>query len=189
MTAQIRSIELSEFDSPPSGPIATLNWFDRAVFILNAFGSLWVLFIVLLICSDSFGRTFFNHPIDGVNELVAVSMAFIVFCQLPDTVRLSKLTRSDTYLPILQASTAPVCRIVVSGFDLLGMAMMAAIIIGTWPLLIESIERGYYIGEQGIFTFPDWPIKGMVVLGSLMTALVFLFRAVGHWRRSNPGPV
>ena len=91
MTAQIRSIELSEFDSPPSGPIATLNWFDRAVFILNAFGSLWVLFIVLLICSDSFGRTFFNHPIDGVNELVAVSMAFIVFCQLPDTVRLGQL--------------------------------------------------------------------------------------------------
>lgn len=180
---------MSEIEVSPPPAFTTLNWFDRAVFILNAFGSLWVLFIVLLICSDSFGRTFFNHPIDGVNELVAVSMAFIVFCQLPDTVRLAKLTRSDTYLPILQASTSPVCRIVVSGFDLLGMAIMVAIIIGTWPLLMESIERGYYIGEQGIFTFPDWPIKAMVVLGSLMAALVFLIRAVSHWRRSNPGPV
>jgi len=183
---------LSEFESTPPPAFSALNWFDRTVFVLNAFGSLWVLFIVILICSDSFGRTFFNHPLDGVNELVAVSMAFIVFCQLPDTVRLAKLTRSDTYLPRLQASRIFVCRTIVSGFDLLGAAMMAAIIIGTWPLLIESIERGYYIGEQGIFTFPDWPIKGMVVLGSVMTGLVFLIRAVSHWRRSNPanpGPV
>lgn len=180
---------MSEIESTPPPAFSALNWFDRAVFVLNAFGSLWVLFIVALICSDSFGRTFFNHPLDGVNELVAVSMAFIVFCQLPDTVRLAKLTRSDTYLPRLQASSVMACRIIVSGFDLLGAAIMAAIIIGTWPLLIESIERGYYVGEQGIFTFPDWPIKGMVVLGSVMTGLVFLIRAVNHWRRSNPGPV
>jgi TRAP-type C4-dicarboxylate transport system permease small subunit len=184
MTARLRSIELSEFDTSASPTFTSLNWFERAVFILNAFGSLWVLFIVLLICSDSFGRTFLNHPIEGVNELVAVSMAFIVFCQLPDTVRLAKLTRSDTYLPLLQASGSTICWIIVSGFDLLGMAIMFAIIVGTWPLLIESIERGYYIGEQGIFTFPDWPIKAMIVLGSLMAALVFLFRAVSHWRRS-----
>jgi TRAP-type mannitol/chloroaromatic compound transport system permease small subunit len=170
-------------------PPAKLSWFDRAVLVMNAFGSLWVLLIVILICSDSFGRSFFNRPLDGVNELVAVSMAFIVFCQLPDTVRLSKLTRSDTYLPRLQASSALAARVIVCGFDILGMAVMIAIIIGTTPLLIDSIERGYYIGEQGIFTFPEWPIKGMVVLGSTATMLCFAIRAVGHWRFSNRGPV
>jgi TRAP-type mannitol/chloroaromatic compound transport system permease small subunit len=168
---------------------ATLSWFDRAVFVLNAFGSIWVLLIVVLICSDSFGRSFFNRPLDGVNELVAVSMAFIVFCQLPDTVRLSKLTRSDTYLPRLQASSVLICRLIVCGFDILGSAMMLAIVIGTTPLLLESIERGYYIGEQGIFTIPEWPIKGMVVLGSTATMLCFAIRAVKHWRTSENGPV
>jgi TRAP-type C4-dicarboxylate transport system permease small subunit len=168
---------------------ASLSWFDRAVFVLNAFGSLWVLLIVILICSDSFGRSFFNRPLDGVNELVAVSMAFIVFCQLPDTVRLSKLTRSDTYLPRLQASRALFSRLTVCGFDVLGAAVMLAIIIGTWPLLIESIARGYYIGEQGIFTIPEWPIKGMVVLGSTATMLCFFIRAVNHWRASGSDPV
>jgi hypothetical protein len=49
---------------------------------LNAIGSLWVLLLVVLICSDSFGRSLFDHPIDGVNELVAASMAVIVFCSL-----------------------------------------------------------------------------------------------------------
>ena len=70
---------------------ASVKLLDRAVIVLNAIGSLWVLFLVLIICMDSFGRSFFNRPFDGVNELVAVSMAFIVFCQLPDTVRLGKL--------------------------------------------------------------------------------------------------
>ena len=73
-------------------------------------------------------------------------------------------------------------RIAVSGIDILGMAVMLAIIIGTTPLLIDSIQRGYYIGEQGIFTIPEWPIKGMVVLGSTATMLSFLIRAVKHWR-------
>ena len=173
---------MSDTEHSPAPTWAKLSWFDRAVFVLNAFGSLWVLVIVVLICSDSFGRSLFNHPIDGVNELVAVSMAFIVFCQLPDTVRLNKLTRSDTYLPRLQASRALLARIAVSGIDILGMAVMLAIIIGTTPLLIDSIQRGYYIGEQGIFTIPEWPIKGMVVLGSTATMLSFLIRAVKHWR-------
>lgn len=174
---------MSDSSQPPQR--APLNWFDRAVMTLNAFGSIWVLLIVVLICLDSFGRSFFDRPLDGVNELVAVSMAFIVFCQLPDTVRLAKLTRSDSWLPYLQTSRVMAARIVVCGFDLLGMAVMIAIIVGTTPLLIESIQRGYFIGEQGIFTIPEWPIKGMVVLGSIATTLCFAVRAVGHWRLSG----
>jgi len=168
---------------------ARLSWFDRAVFVLNAFGSLWVLLIVILICSDSFGRSLFNHPLDGVNELVAVSMAFIVFCQMPDTVRLAKLTRSDTYLPRLQASRRLAARMLVCGFDALGLAVMVAIVVGTTPLLIESIERGYYVGEQGIFTIPEWPVKAMVVLGSTATALCFANRLANHWRGSRADAV
>jgi len=171
-------------ESVPRQPVR-LNLFDRAVAILNAFGSLWVLFIVLLICMDSFGRSFFNRPFDGVNEVVAVSMAFIVFCQLADTIRLNKLTRSDTFLPRLQASRSFAARFAVVGFDILGMAVMIAIIVGTTPRLIESIERGYYVGEHGIFTFPDWPNKAMVVFGSLMAALCFAIRIVNHWRMSG----
>jgi TRAP-type mannitol/chloroaromatic compound transport system permease small subunit len=167
-------------------PPSTLTWFDRAVAFLNAFGSIWVLFIVIIICTDSFGRSFFNRPFDGVNEVVAVSMAFVVFCQLADTVRLDKLTRSDSFLPRLQASHSLIARLIVCSFDVLGMAIMIAIIIGTVPLLIESIERGYFVGESGIFTFPDWPIKAMVVLGSVMATLCFASRVVSHWRASAP---
>ncbi|MCG6876983.1 MAG: TRAP transporter small permease [Betaproteobacteria bacterium] len=167
-------------ETPPRRS-AVVRIFDRSVVALNAIGSLWVLLLVLLICADSFGRSFFNHPIDGVTELVAVSIAVIVFCQLPDTARLGRLTRSETFLYRLQASNSMVARLVVVGFDLLGAAVMAAIIVGTTPLLIESFERGYYIGEHGIFTLPDWPLKALVVLGGTATMLCFIARAVQHW--------
>jgi TRAP-type mannitol/chloroaromatic compound transport system permease small subunit len=170
---------------PPAKP----TLLDRAVAGLNAIGSLWVLMLVIFICIDSFGRSFFNRPFDGVNEVVAVSMAFIVFCQLADTVRLNKLTRSDTFLPSLENSRLVAARLIVVGFDVLGIIVMTCIIVGTWPRLIESIERGYYVGEAGIFTFPDWPIKAMVVFGSVATVLCLLVRAVAHWRRSAVPPV
>ncbi len=167
----------------PSNAIVRL--LSLSVVVLNAIGSFWVLLLVLLICADSFGRSLFNHPIDGVNELVAVSMAVIVFCQLPDTVRLGKLTRSDTFLSGLQFSNNIAARAVCVSLDLLGAAVMIAIIIGTTPLLIELIERGYYMGEQGIFTLPDWPLRAMVVLGGVACLLCFIVRAASHWCESG----
>lgn len=164
-----------------SRPSAIVSLLHSSVVVLNAIGSLWVLLLVILICSDALGRSFFNRPIDGVTELVAVTMAVIVFCQLADTVRLGKLTRSDAFLSKLEASNSTLAALVVISFDILGIAVMVCIIWGTTPLLIESIERGYYIGEQGVFTLPDWPIKGIVVLGSVACALCFLVRAVHHW--------
>ena len=160
---------------------AIVRVLDHTVTFLNAVGSLWVLLLVILICADSFGRSFFSRPIDGVTELVAVSLAVIVFCQLPDTARLGRLTRSENLLAKLQASNAMGARLAVIGFELLGAAAMVAIIVGTTPLLVEAYTRGYYIGEHGIFTLPEWPLKGLVVLGSVACLLCFLVRAVGHW--------
>jgi TRAP-type mannitol/chloroaromatic compound transport system permease small subunit len=162
-----------------SAPVALLS---ASVIVLNAIGSLWVLLLVILICADSLGRSFFNRPIDGVTELVAVTMAVIVFCQLADTVRLGKLTRSDAFLSKLQASNKTSACLIVMSFDALGMVVMAAIVVGTWPLLVESFTRGYYIGEQGVFTLPEWPIKAIIVLGSVACFLCFMVRAFDHWR-------
>lgn len=167
-----------ETDARPPAIVRLLN---ISVVVLNAIGSLWVLFLVVLICTDSFGRSFFNSPVEGVPELVAVTMAVIVFCQLADTVRLGRLTRSDAMLSKLQESNKLIPRLIVVGFDVLGMVVMGAILIGTWPLLTESYVRDYYIGEQGIFTMPDWPVKALVVLGCIACMLCFFVRAVDHW--------
>ena len=89
----------------------------------------------------------------------------------------------------MQASNRLLARLASAASIVLGMVVMIAIIIGTVPLLIESISRGYYIGEQGIFTFPEWPIKGMVVLGSAPPCFASLCAPLDHWLRSDRDPV
>lgn len=148
---------------------------------MNAIGSLWVLLLVLLIDADALGRTFFNRPIAGMIEIVAVSLAVITFCQLADTIRLGKLTRSDTFFA-RWAGGGRAGRGVVAGFELLGALVMALIIIGTVPLLVQSYTRGYFIGIRGVFTFPDWPVKAVVVVGATAALLCFLVRARRLWR-------
>ncbi|MFN3658307.1 MAG: TRAP transporter small permease [Pseudolabrys sp.] len=169
----------SESDARPPLRLPLL---DRAVIVLNAVGSLWVLVLVLLICADSFGRSFFSRPIEGVVEMVAVSMAVIVFCQLADTVRLGRVTRSDTVLPLFASGRVPGGRAVLVGFDLLGVIVMGMIIYGMSPLVIESYSRGYYLGNRGLFTFPEWPLQAIVVIGATAALLCFLVRAVNSWR-------
>jgi TRAP-type mannitol/chloroaromatic compound transport system permease small subunit len=159
-----------------------LSLLDHLVVSLNAIGSLWVLLLVLLICTDSFGRSFFRHPIEGAVEMVAVSMAVIVFCQLPDTTRIGRLTRSDTLLHIFATKMSWPGRLVLAGFDLLGALVMAQIVYGMAPLVLEAYERGYYLGNRGLFTFPEWPLKGLVVMGASVTFVCFLVRAYKAWR-------
>jgi TRAP-type mannitol/chloroaromatic compound transport system permease small subunit len=168
--------------SEPSEPAipARLGPLDRTVVGLNAIGSLWVLLLVLLINVDAFGRTFFNQPIAGMIEIVAVSLAVIVFCQLADTIRLGKLTRSDALLARM-ARSSRLGRTVVAGFEMFGALVMILIIVGTFPLLLQSYERGYFIGVRGVFTFPDWPVKAVVLLGALAALLCFLVRARRLW--------
>jgi TRAP-type mannitol/chloroaromatic compound transport system permease small subunit len=171
----------------PAGqqPQFRLPLLERAVIGLNAIGSLWVLVLVLLICADSFGRSFFSAPIEGVVEMVAVSMAVIVFCQLADTIRLGRLTRSDTLIPFFATNRVPGGRAILAAFDLLGAIVMMMIIYGMSPLVIESYNRGYYLGNRGLFTFPEWPLQAIVVIGAAAALLCFLMRAVNAWRSGS----
>jgi hypothetical protein len=58
---------------------------------------------------------------------------------------------------------------------------MGLIIAGTVPLLIQSYERGYFIGVRGVFTFPDWPVKLVIVIGAIAALMCFLVRARRLW--------
>lgn len=158
---------------------------DGAVVTLNAVGSLWVFILVLVISADAFGRSFLSRPIHGVVEFVAVSLSVIVFCQLADTIRTGKLTRSDTYLVELLARRSLLGRLTLAGFEAIGAFVMAIIIAGTVPILMQSYQRGYYLGTRGIFTFPDWPLKALIVVGAAAAFLCFVVRCIHVWRRAR----
>ena len=153
---------------------------------MNAIGSLWILALMVLINFDSFGRTLFARPINGVIEIIELSLVGIIFMQLGDTTRRGGLTRSDGFFGYVLRRNPRIGRIMGGAFDLAGAAFMALILYGSVPLLTESIVDGYYVGEKGIFTFPTWPVKLIIVVGCLVTLLQFIAFAWRYlWPRGN----
>ena len=157
--------------------------FDCLVVGMNAAGSVWILLLILLVTADALGRSFFLHPIVGTTELVTLSIVGIVFLQLADTVRGGRLTRSDTFLGVLQAARPRAAAALEAVFCLLGAALMALGLRGSVPLLQEALERNHWIGNEGVFTAPVWPVKTLIVVGLAVCLVQFLRLAVAAYAR------
>ena len=146
----------------------------RVLSSLNALGSLWIFALMILINSDAMGRTLFTAHIDGVPEMIELSIVGIVFLQLGDAIRCGRLTRSDGFYNLMMARSPRTGHCMGFVFDFLGMFFMAIILYGSFPILIEAYEGDFYIGNEGIFTAPTWPIKLIIVTGCTFTMLQFV---------------
>lgn len=161
--------------------------FGRLVVGMNAFGSLWILFLVLLVTSDAICRSFFASPIAGVSELVQISIIGIVFLQLADAIRTKRLTRADSFLTLVRNWNGRVAWFMEGCFFLAGAVYMGLGLWGSVPLLIESYERSEFLGNVGVFTVIIWPIKSVIVLGLSVSLLELLRQAAMAWRKALPG--
>jgi TRAP-type mannitol/chloroaromatic compound transport system permease small subunit len=172
---------------PAPGPAVQerLGPFERLVVGLNALGSFWILLLVLLITSDALGRSFFTHPIVGTHELIQISIVGIVFLQLGDAIRTGRLTRSDTFLAVIWLRVPRAGAALECVFCLLGATYMAIGLWGSIPLLAEAIERNSWIGNEGVFTAPVWPVKTIIVIGLAVCLVQFLRLAAAAFRRAR----
>lgn len=162
-------------------------YFDRLVQFLNGIGTLWILAILILINADVFGRNVLHAPINGVIEMIEISMIAIVFLQLADATRVGRLTRSDGFFGLIQRKWPKLGFVMGSFFDLMGALMMFFILYGTWPSLIEAWTLNDYIGNEGVFTAPKWPMIAILILGSFITLLLFIKLAANQIRAFKGG--
>lgn len=148
----------------------------------NAFGTLMVLALVMVVNYDMLARSFANKPLLGAVELVQFAMVLIVFMQLPDVIRAGRLTRSDGFV-VLLSNRAPVAgRLLQRAIDLLSFAVMAMIALASFPLFIDMWQSQDYFGIPGVFTAPWWPIRLTVLASSVLCAAIFLLKVTA------PGP-
>jgi hypothetical protein len=68
---------------------------------------------------------------------------------------------------------------------LLGAVYMAIGLWGSIPLLKEAIERKSWIGNEGVFTAPVWPVKTIIVLGLATCTVQFLRLALDSFCRAR----
>src|SRR5690606_22418571 len=145
--------------------------FDRLILFMNGAGVVWVFALTFLICADIVGRTVFDSPIRGVAEIVALSLVASVFLQVPYAVNRDRLTRAEILLGRLDAKAPGAAhrwRLVMAAVACVLFALTA---VGEWPDMVRAFATSEFAGVEGQFTMSVWPIKAILVLGSIVAAV------------------
>jgi len=169
---------------PQSAPLRT---FGALISGMNAAGSCWIVVLMLLINAEAISRSAFNQPIIGVIEMIEISVIGIVFMQLADSLRRGVLTRSDGLFNQVMRRKPAAGHIMAVVTYLLGALFMGLIIWGSVPFFIDSWQKNYYIGVEGMFTAPVWPVALIIVVAVAVTMIQFVIILADHWRQiSSP---
>jgi len=147
------------------------NWLISSI---NAVGTVWILFLMVLINSDVFMRYFFNAPVNGVPLIISMSIVGIVFLQLPDALRSGRFIRNDALLGRMLEEKPKIGHAMETVYNLAGAAFMAVLAWYEWPLLEQNWVQGTYTGTEGDFTLPVWPLLLIVMIGSICCGVQYL---------------
>jgi TRAP-type mannitol/chloroaromatic compound transport system permease small subunit len=172
---------LSDLDN-----IASNNRDDRrrrfcygfVISVMNGIGTAWVFVLLVIINLDIGGRALFNHPVRGVPEIVALSIVACVFLQIAHTLKVGRLTRSDILLNWLQSRHPALKHLLEAVYYLIGGCLMAVIFKASIPLFTKAWQIDEYVGAQGDFMAPVWPVKLIILIGCAAGAIQFLLMAI-----------
>lgn len=149
---------------------------------LNSTGSMLILVVMLLMCADILARNIFNSPIHGVAELVAISIVTIVFLQLASTLRHDRMSRADIFIDHFAARRKLSGNLLLALFNLAGTVMCSVVFYATLPVFLKAWSDNEYLGVEGVFTAPTWPVRFIVLIGAATAAIQYLLILVGNLR-------
>lgn len=144
---------------------------------MNSIGTAWVFVLLVIINLDIGGRALFNHPIRGVPEIVALSIVACVFLQLAHTLKVGRLTRSDILLNWLDKKHPALGNLLQGVYHLVGAVLMAILFFSSLPLFTKAWTLDVYVGAEGDFMAPVWPVKLIILIGCAAAAIQFLITA------------
>ena len=144
----------------------------------NATGTLVVVALIAVVNYDIIARGFFNAPFMGATEIVQFSMVLIVFLQLPDVIRVGRLTRSDGFLGLTCRRSPVAGKFLSRCIDTLSLAFMLIVAIAIWPEFVEMWETKDFFGVPGVFTAPWWPVKLVIFLSACLCTAHFALHVI-----------
>jgi TRAP-type mannitol/chloroaromatic compound transport system permease small subunit len=120
--------------------------------------------------------------LSGTTEIVEISIVTILYLQLAHTLKVGRVTRSDALYGRILAKWPPIGNILGILFHLAGVGLMLAIVLGGWPKWLQAYHGGHFVGNTGVFTFPEWPQRLVLVIGCTMLGIQFVLMAVDNIR-------
>ena len=159
--------------------------YGAIISVMNSIGTAWVFVLLVIINLDIGGRALFNHPIRGVPEIVALSIVACVFLQIAHTLKVGRLTRSDILLNWLQTRHPNLKNLLEGLYYLIGACLMAILFRSSIPLFTKAWRIDEYVGAQGDFMAPVWPVKLIILIGCVAGTAQFLLMAVDSFKKLN----
>ncbi|MEO8465111.1 MAG: TRAP transporter large permease subunit [Gammaproteobacteria bacterium] len=164
----------------PSTPLGRL--FGTLVTCMNGAGVVWVFALMFLISADIIGRAAFDHPLAGVTEMVSLSLVACVFLQLGYAVMRARLMRVEMLVEPFEQRLPAAAAAWFAVLAAIGAAVLVVIAWGEWPDFLRAWRTAEFAGVEGLYTIPVWPIKFLIVAGSLIAALELLRQLLIHLR-------
>lgn len=143
---------------------------DQLAKLMMVMAAVWAFILTFFILADIIGRGAFNHPFNGVREIVANSIVIIVFLQAGFAIRSRSMLAADF---LIDCFPVPLRRIALGIGYLLGAVFFAFIIWGGWRFAIDSWVGGEFEGE-GALRVPSWPTRFIIIFGSALAIVNYL---------------
>ncbi|MEN8243726.1 MAG: TRAP transporter small permease [Thermodesulfobacteriota bacterium] len=163
-------------------PSLATRWWLALISIMNSIGTAWVFVLLVIINLDIGGRAIFNHPIRGVPEIVALSIVACVFLQVAHTLKVGRLTRSEILLNWLSKHSPNLQHVLNGIYHVVGAGLMIIMFNASLPLLKKAWRLDVYVGAEGDFMAPVWPVKLIILIGCMAAAIQFLLTAWQEFR-------
>jgi TRAP-type mannitol/chloroaromatic compound transport system permease small subunit len=180
-------VDLGALDADPARPVERPTAFGWLVDGMNSIGSVLILLLMVLICTDVVARSLFKAPLHGVAEIAGLAVVAIVFLQLASTLRHGRMSRADIFIDGFVQRRPRTGHALRSLFHLLGFAVMALIVYATAPQLVRAWQDNDFVGVESVFAVPTWPVRLCVLLGCAATALQYLLLSWADARAALKG--
>lgn len=161
-----------------------LRWlrpFHILINVTNAIGTLGIFAIMLLIVTDVTMRSLIGRPLVGVPEIVKLGIVSIVFLQAAHTLAVGRFTSSEAVLKLIHRRSPRTARAFRSVYMLAGAALFYFVARGAFKQVGYAYEGQDFVGSQGLFTIPIWPVHATILFGSTLLSIQFCISAVTLW--------
>lgn len=167
------AIEVNSVDSTLSARITHCmsNFWQKVLMIMAALGTAWIFILMFVVCADVIGRAVFSQPIHGVGTFAGFSIIGIVFLQLPEALHSGRLTRSDFLLVLVDRRLPRLRWAIEAVFCVVGALVFGLCAKVSVPTLERAWKTAEQAGVEGLFTFPTWPFRFLIVFGMLLCCL------------------
>jgi TRAP-type mannitol/chloroaromatic compound transport system permease small subunit len=109
----------------------------------------------------------------------------IVFTQLASTLRHNRMSRADLFIGPFTRRHPMAGHALGALFGLVGAFVCAVLVYASWPKLVDAWVTDEFMGVEGIFTAPMWPMRLCIVIGAALTLAQYLVLVIGDLRAAR----